>query len=77
MSGLTLCVKQIDDQTEHYISTLKHWVLNKNGYHFADNIFKCNFLQENVFHISLLFDPKGAVVNTLALVQASAWSLAS
>ena len=48
----------------------------QNGRHFADNVFKCNFLNENVWipiKISLKFVPKGPINNILALVQKMAW----
>ena len=55
------------------INTLKP---RQNGRHFADNIFKCIFLNENVWimvKISLKFVPKGAINNIPALVQIMAW----
>ena len=48
----------------------------QNGCHFADNIFKCIFFNENVWiliKISLKFDPKGPINNIPALVQIMAW----
>ena len=48
----------------------------QNGRHFADDIFKCSFLNENVWisiEISLKFVPKGPINNILALVQIMAW----
>ena len=59
----------------------KNWHLNtlmprQNRGHFADNIFKCIFLDENVWiaiHISLRIVPKGSINNILALVQIMAW----
>ena len=48
----------------------------QNGCHFADNIFKCIFLNENVIilaKISLKFVPKGPINNIHALVQIMAW----
>ena len=48
----------------------------QNGHHFADNIFKCIFMNENVwivFKISLNFVPKGRINNIPALVQIMAW----
>ena len=48
----------------------------QNGRHFADDIFKCIFLNENVsiaIKISLKFVPKGPINNILALVQIMAW----
>ena len=54
------------------------WALRprQNGRHFADNIFKRIFVNENVrisIKISLKFVPKGPVNNILALVQIMAW----
>ena len=57
------------------------WVLNtlrprQNGRHFADEVFKCIFLNENVWtshNISLNFAPKFRINNILALVQIIAW----
>ena len=48
----------------------------QNGRHFADDIFKCMFLNENVWipiKISLKFVPKGPINNIPALVQIMAW----
>ena len=48
----------------------------QNGRHFADNIFKCIFLNENIWiliKISLKFVPKGPINNIAALVQIMAW----
>ena len=48
----------------------------QDGRHFADDIFKCIFLNENVWipvKISLKFVPKGAISNIPALVQIMAW----
>ena len=44
--------------------------------HFADDVFKCNFLNENVWipiKISLKFVPNGPINNISALVQIMAW----
>ena len=44
----------------------------QNGRHFADDIFKCIFLNENVLiviKISLKFVPKGLINNIPVLVQ--------
>ena len=54
------------------------WTLRPReiGLHFADNIFKCIFVTENVWipiEISLKFVPKGAINNNPALVQIMAW----
>ena len=48
----------------------------QNGSHFADDIFKCFFLNENVWipnKISQKFVPKGPINNIPALVQIMAW----
>ena len=48
----------------------------QNARHFADDIFKCIFLNENVLissKISLRFVPKGPINNIPALVQIMAW----
>ena len=48
----------------------------QNRRHFADDIFKCIFLNENVWILiknSLKFVPKGPINNIPALVQIMAW----
>ena len=48
----------------------------QNRQHFADDTFKRNFLNENVWisiNISLKFVPKVPINNILALVQIKAW----
>ena len=48
----------------------------QNGRHFPDDIFKCIFLNENVWisiKISLNFVPRGPINNIPALVQIMAW----
>ena len=48
----------------------------QNGRHFADDLFKCIFLNENIWillEISLKFVPKGPISNIPALVQIMAW----
>ena len=54
---------------------LTHWG-ETNGRHFANDIFKCIFLNEYVRFlnkISLKFVPKGLMNNIPALVQIMAW----
>ena len=49
---------------------------SRNRRHFADDIFKCIFLKENVWipiKISLKIVPTGPINNILALVQVMAW----
>ena len=48
----------------------------QNGPHFPDNVFKCIFLNENVWiwiEISLKFVPKGPIDNIPKLIQLMAW----
>ena len=48
----------------------------QNGCHFPDDIYKCIFLNENIwfkFKVSLEFAPKGPINNISALVQIMAW----
>ena len=48
----------------------------QNGRHFADDIFKCIFLNENIWipiKISLKFVPKGSINYIPALVQIMTW----
>ena len=67
---------------------LRHWPLQRSGStfnilrprqygrHFADDIFKCISLNENVWipvEISLKYVPKGPINNIPALVQIMAW----
>ena len=50
--------------------------LRQHGRHFADDTFKCIFLNENVIiaiKISLKFVPKGPINNIAALFQIMAW----
>ena len=57
------------------------WIINsltprRNRRHFADDIFKCIFLNENVWtpiKFSLKFVPKGPINNISALFQIMAW----
>ena len=58
---------------DHNFNSLKP---RQNCRHFAHGIFKCIFLNENVWiliKISLKYVPKGAINNTQALVQIMAW----
>ena len=57
----------------HLFNTLRP---RQNGRHFADDIFKCIFLNENVWipiKISLKFVPKRRINNIPGLVQIMAW----
>ena len=56
-----------------YVNTLRP---RQNGRHFADHIFNCILLNENVWiliKISLKFVPKNPINNIPALVQIMAW----
>ena len=56
-----------------WINTLRP---RQNGRHFADDIFKCIFLNENIWisiRISMKFVPEGPINNIPALVQIMAW----
>ena len=56
-----------------FLNTLRP---RQNGRHFADGIFRCIFLNENVWisiNISLKFVLKGPINNIPALVQIMAW----
>ena len=57
----------------HVVNTLRP---RQNGHHFANNIFKCIFMDEKFYillRISLKFVPKGSIENKPALVQLMAW----
>ena len=58
---------------DHHLNTLRP---KQNGRHFADDIFKCIFLNENGWiplKISLMFVRKGPINNIPTLVQVMAW----
>ena len=62
-----------DCKNTKYFNTLR---LRQNGRHFPDYIFKCIFLNENVWisiKVSLTLVPKGPINNIHALVQIMAW----
>ena len=81
------CVLKDDFTLKYYIVcnncsfTLRMFILNtlrlrQNGRHFADDIFKCIFLNENVWiriKIQLKFVPYDPINNVPALVQIMAW----
>ena len=52
--------------------TLTHWGQEKNGRHFPDDIFKCTFLNENIW-IPIKISLKSRINNIPALVQIKAW----
>ena len=58
------------------LDTLNTLRPRQNGGHFPDDIFKCIFLNENIWislKISLNFVPNGRIDNIPALVQIMAW----
>ena len=58
------------------MASSKHIEAETNEHHFADDIFNCIFLNENVWipiKISLKFVPKGLINNIPAMVQIMAW----
>ena len=55
---------------------LNTWGPRQNGRHFADDIFKCIFLNGDIWmsmNISLKFVPKGHISDIPALIQIMAW----
>ena len=69
-----ILILQTNSITQHQmVNTLRP---GQNGRHFADAIFKCIFLNENVWipiKISLKFVPKSPINNIPALVEIMAW----
>ena len=65
----------------HMFHDVLEWVNTvrprQNGRHFPGDIFKCIFLNENIWTItiSLTFPPKGSIDSILALVQIMVWRL--
>ena len=65
--------KREGDLISYHLNTLRP---RQNGRHFADDTFKCIFLNETFrisIKISLKFVPKGPINNIPALVQIMAW----
>ena len=63
----------LDNNFEYVFNTLRP---RQNGRHFADDIFKCIILNENVWipiKISLKFVPDASINNIPASVQIMAW----
>ena len=64
------------DLTVRYPIKLNTLRPRQNARHFADDMFKCIFLNENVWipiEISLKFVPKGTINNNPSLFQIMAW----
>ena len=69
----TIGYRRLADQERSGFNTLRP---RQNGRHFADDIFKCIFLNENVWipiKFSLKFVPKGPINNIPSLVQIMVW----
>ena len=67
------CCQSACSASISFLNTLRP---RQNGHHFADDIFKCIFLNENIWiliKISLKFVPKSPINNIPALVQIMAW----
>ena len=82
---LHLCNKWANINTGHHQTRLLHTAHSfnslrprQNGRHFADDVFKWIFLNENVLisiKMSLKFVPRGPISNIPALVQIMGWRL--
>ena len=71
-NGIDLVFLEYSGCSIRWLNTLRP---RQNGRHFADDVFKCIFLNENVwisFKISLKF-VKGLINNIPSLVQIMAW----
>ena len=75
-----ICLRENQRQSNIYSTdtcqTVNRLRLRQNGQHFADDIFKCIFLNEDIWiliNVSLKFVPKGQINNIPALVQLMAW----
>ena len=78
MVKLTSSLKIFYKRWERPVKVLRINTLRprQNDRHFADDIFKCIFLNENTsisINISLKFVPEGLINNIQALVQIMAW----
>ena len=77
LSFLTIPIPHLTSRVSH-VATVNTLRPRQNGRHFADDIFKWIFLNENVWmpiKISLKFVPEGPINNISALVQIMAWRL--
>ena len=74
--GFLLKVNVDSHMLPSHLFSLNKMRQRQNGRYCADNIFKCIFLNENVWiviKISLKLIPKGPINNIPALVQIMAW----
>ena len=63
-------------KTIHDVFAVNSSPPGQNDHHFADEIFRCIFVNENIYiltKISLKFVPEGTINNNLALVYIVAW----
>ena len=66
-------LSKVNWNKKHLFNTLRP---RQNGRHFPDDIFKCIFVNENIWipiRISLKFVPNGPINNIPALIQIVAW----
>ena len=76
LKDLNNCSKLFGSQKMKWLMRRKYIETETNGCHFADDIFKCILLNENVWiptKISLKFVSKGPINNIPAIVQIMAW----
>ena len=60
----------------HNLHSINSSPPGQNGFHLADSIFKCTFMDKKfciLIQISLKFIPKGRIDNKSALAQVMAW----
>ena len=72
-SGLVITQSVLHVTCWFFLNTLRP---RQHGRHFADDMFKCIFLNGNIWipiEISLKFVPKGSINNNPALFQIMAW----
>ena len=71
------CQEMRENGFLYFLNTL---MPRQNGRHLADNIFRCIFLNENIWisiKVSLKFVPKGPIDNFPAVVQIMVWRRSS
>ena len=69
----TVSINHLMPDDTYLFNTLRPW---QNGRHFPDDIYKCIFLNQNVWIFKTIwrkFVPTGAVDNNTALVHVMAW----
>ena len=71
MKCLIWIIENLSTQEHHWLQRVNTSRPRQNGCHFADNVFKCICMNENVwiaFKVSLRLVPKGPINNIPALV---------